>query len=236
MYYIFITKKKNICAYNKMEDNNFFNLPVLFFTETKKKLCAENYIKKQGFKNVFYVNVPTINKEFNLENAWDFFGLSSPLLDKSFENDFESQQNTIYHLMILKYVIQNNIEKAIILEDDIEFHEDFQKLASIYYKYTPKDFEIIYLGSKNISKVNSPEIILTVPIKGNYAYLITLEGAKKIFHILISQPILKFEDVLYNYMTCDLNERVVPIEWFVWNENIFNQKYPESMLGIVFKK
>lgn len=217
-------------------NNHFFNLPVLFFTEQKKKLCAENYIKKQGFQQVFYVNVPVINKKFNLENAWEFVGLTTPQLDESIQYDFDGQKNTIYHLMILKYVIQNNIDKAIILEDDIEFHPDFKALAPIYYEYCPTEYDIIYMGSKNVDETNLSEIIIDIPIKGNHAYVITLEGAKKLFHILISQPIFKFEDTLYNQMIMNKHERIIPINWYVWNENIFNQNLHVDQLGLVYKK
>lgn len=214
----------------------FFNLPVLFFTDARNKLSAENYIKKHGFQQVFYVNVPVINKKFNLENAWEFIGFESPQLDESLKKDFEGQKNTIYHLMILKYVIQNSIDKAVILEDDIEFHPDFRSLAHIYYEYSPAEYDIIYMGSKNVDETNLSEIVIDVPIKGNHAYIITLEGAKKLFHILISQPIFKFEDTLYNQMIINKHERIIPINWYVWNENIFNQNRHVDQLGLVYKK
>jgi len=214
----------------------FFNLPVLFFTDARKKLSAENYIKKHGFQQVFYVNVPVINKKFNLENAWEFIGFESPQLDESLKKDFEGQKNTIYHLMILKYVIQNSIDKAIILEDDIEFHPDFKALAPIYYEYSPTEYDIIYMGSKNVDETNLSEIVIDIPIKGNHAYIITLEGAKKLFHILISQPIFKFEDTLYNQMIINKHERIIPLNWYVWNENIFDKLHSKKQLGLVYKK
>lgn len=219
--------------------NNFLDLPVLFFAETKKKLCTENYIKKHGFKNVFYVNVPTINKKFNLETAWDFIGLHDPELENNFKNDFLSQKNSIYHLMILKYVIQNNIDIAIILEEDLEFHCDWFNLVHVFFENTPSDYDILYLGSVNVlEKENKPtNLILDIPVKGNHAYVITLEGAKKLFHILISQPIHKFDDVIYKEMSTNEENRLIPFKWYVWNENIFqNKNHPKNQIGLVFKK
>lgn len=57
--------------------------------------------------------------------------------------------------MIFKYIIDNDIENCLILEDDIIITENIKILGEAY-KQLPKDWELFYLGYGNGDPVPSP--------------------------------------------------------------------------------
>jgi GR25 family glycosyltransferase involved in LPS biosynthesis len=88
------------------------------------------------------------------------------------------------HIKLYKHIIDNNIQIANIFEDDIYFHPEYNKLAPEYYLNTPKDFDIIFIGNQiynyKAPKINKESCFCT------HAYIITLDGARKIYDLIIS--------------------------------------------------
>ena len=50
------------------------------------------------------------------------------------------------HIRIWKYVVDNNLDSVLILEDDAIFDSDFETKFSKYWKYVPKDWDMVMLG------------------------------------------------------------------------------------------
>ena len=50
------------------------------------------------------------------------------------------------HLKAWDYVMENNIENFIILEDDVVFKDNFLKKTDEYLQNIPKDWSFIYFG------------------------------------------------------------------------------------------
>lgn len=42
-----------------------------------------------------------------------------------------------------------SLQKVLILEDDIEFHQNFKELFSQYYEYVPKDWSLLFFGGSH---------------------------------------------------------------------------------------
>lgn len=54
------------------------------------------------------------------------------------------------HKKIYQMILENkNIKKALILEDDIEFHPKFKSLFNEYYNYVPKDWQLLFFGGSH---------------------------------------------------------------------------------------
>lgn len=100
------------------------------------------------------------------------------------------------HLKLYKHIIKNNISICTIFEDDVHFHPNWKTLAHNYYKNTPKNYDILFIGNQMDECINENN----VPIINNcstfctHAYIITLEGAKKILTYLLNWDYYK-EDV-----------------------------------------
>lgn len=94
------------------------------------------------------------------------------------------------HLEIFKYISDNNINNALILEDDFIIDQNFKtKLANVINNL-PKKWDIIFLYydkdvKKNIMDTNNPSLKKLLPdnfnIYGTVAYVINKNSANKIF-------------------------------------------------------
>ena len=166
------------------------------------------------------------------------------------------------HLSILKYIIDHDIKIATIFEDDVYFHPQWETLSSEYYKDTPSDYDIIFIGnSVDTLRLGTPlpDKILTESCFSLQCYTVTLEGAKKLLSsclnwrydlfnemyagqnihgLYVIDIIIKFTQILTN-----LNKIERPFTWYCWNGTIypceFNiiplSRYNIANTGLVFQ-
>lgn len=108
----------------------------------------------------------------------------------------------VTHINIYKHMIDNNIPKLLILEDDCILHDNFRESFEIVLSQLPKDFDVCFLGSsfgwtvdnyrygffgsqnKNVVEQNKH----VYPIKGTHttdAYIISLKAAKKMYESIV---------------------------------------------------
>jgi glycosyl transferase family 25 len=134
----------------------------------------------------------------------------------------------ISHLKLYRHIISNNIKICTIFEDDVHFHPDWKKLAPKYYNNTPDDFDIIFIGnqiiecqnSNNVPKINTRSCFCT------HAYVITLEGAKKLLSHLLYWNNLKglhAIDIMIKDIQDKMNKKKIKrnIIWYCWNGTSF---------------
>jgi len=88
------------------------------------------------------------------------------------------------HMRLLNYIIEQNIPIANIFEDDIYFHPNWNSLSKHYYGLTPKDYEILFIGNQ-LYGVDELSEITKEYWYCLHAYIITLEGAKKLKNMII---------------------------------------------------
>jgi GR25 family glycosyltransferase involved in LPS biosynthesis len=125
------------------------------------------------------------------------------------------------HLNIWKHIIESDVPIANVFEDDIMFHPEWNTLQQTFYDETPKDFHILYLGSKHYSE--NTNHIQTSPVYCTHAYTITNNGARVLYNMLVNDPrgvstidghIRKY----MNYIQAMLpNEKIRPLMWYAWN-------------------
>jgi hypothetical protein len=160
---------------------------------------------------------------------------------EEFQKPFDKEQNlgqkgcTFSHLKLYKYIIENQIQVCTIFEDDVHFHPQWKDLAPKYFQNTPNNFDIIFMGNQ----VEHPDKIPRINTKPCYclhAYIITLEGAKKLLSYLLNwdywspdiskymghtRPItgLVITDVMIKNIQQRMNNGTLSkkIYWYCWN-------------------
>lgn len=101
---------------------------------------------------------------------------------------------TLSHISLWKWMIENNIEKSIILEDDVVIPLDFFLQMKEIILELPNDFDFMYLfvhpdkfkiiskTSNNEYEINKNKIIKSYPTWGTVGYMLTLNCAKKLLN------------------------------------------------------
>jgi GR25 family glycosyltransferase involved in LPS biosynthesis len=98
------------------------------------------------------------------------------------------------HMNLLKYIIDNNIQTALIFEDDVIFCDDFNTKFKLFYNQLPEDKTLVYV-SGNYSVYNNKvtiekiteNVYSTVGTLALHAYFLDLETAKKIHALLFER-------------------------------------------------
>ena len=184
------------------------NLPIIYVINMKKDIDKRNYMQKK-LKNmkVVYKLIDAVGGDF----LTDEFVNSHYSKSKTVENIGRELSRreigcAISHISIYKEMVEKDIEKAVILEDDIDFDQNIFKNI-IENEDLPKNWECIMLGHHN-SRSRKIEAASSLWYKksaylnfqfirfiehayGAYGYIISSVGAKKLLkHLsLIDKPI-----------------------------------------------
>ena len=145
--------------------------------------------------------------------------------------------------------MENNIPYAIIFEDDLLFHTDWDKLAPFYYDITPKQCDMIYMGH-HCGNVHPHMPIVQAPMYCLNAYVITQGGTRKLYDMITKYPYADFgvidmmlvklqHDILFN------QNNPYKYIWYGWNSQMYpdlineKRKHPSSLtkdMGLVFQQ
>lgn len=189
--------------------------------------CPERYeysydnIKKAGFNNIERISAVDAKKD-DLKKEWEKHG--SPKFDPG-DTEFDvytgKQGCMLSHLNLWKHIIENNIKIATVFEDDVRFHKDWEKLAPAYFKITPGEFDLLYLGGQ-IDFMMDGHVIMS-PTFCTHAYTITLDGAKKLYKLLTECPkgVRTIDCMLLDLMKEVLQNKLQNFRWYVWNGTYF---------------
>lgn len=221
---------------------DFLNYPIFVINMKSQKdkwTRTNDMLKKYGFTHVIRFDAIEYNQDKNnsennmqdengiptnekvIQDIWNDVG--NPILKKNYS--LIDQAYCINHLLCLKMIIYNNIQHACITFDDIALHDNWDTLAPIYWKYTPKDFDVCVLGAD--FSLNNKENIKFSCDHGNnvvfnniYFYIVSLSGANKLVDTLVKQPCESFLDSFNNKKNKNIH---------VWNAFMFkNYKEDES--------
>lgn len=221
---------------NRIEVKNNKNL--LSFTERFSAIDAENHT----------INTNNIRTSYKLEDQY-LVDPNPRLLDiireKDTNIDLTKQEIAVAesHISIWNKISNQNINSALILEDDVYFENKFSnRLNCIWEEIIESkiDFDIIYLSYKkveynpNIQQISNN---LSIPIRGIWwfsGYLLSNKGAKK---LLDNLPIIGPIDLWINHKFKDLkvlisNDSIINQKLFLASDNNYSILPVLSQIGI----
>ena len=93
------------------------------------------------------------------------------------------------HFSLWKYIVNNKLEIAIILEDDVKIYKNFNRIIDTVYENLPIKFDYVHLfihpDKQNVAYLEGKEgdIIPAEDNFGTVAYIISLRGAKRLIKL-----------------------------------------------------
>ena len=125
-------------------------------------------------------------------------------------------------------MIDNNIQIATVFEDDVRFHKDWNKLAPAYLNGTPDNFDLLYMGGQ-IDYMMDGHIIMS-PTFCTHSYVITLDGAKKLYKLLTEcqSGVRTIDCMLLDVMKDVLMNKLSGFIWYTWNGTHFPDPFASA--------
>lgn len=154
----------------------------------------------------------------SIKNTWDYLSLDSIKFNTLAFSWSGTFAGTLSYLSCLKHIIDRKIPYSLILEDDIQFHPDFLTLGDDLFKETPNNFDVIYLGSQTEYRPTSN--ISVGQVYGGWSMLYSLEGAKKVYNMLIAKIYagnLNCVDMEMYEFQKESFEPSHPFNFFIWS-------------------
>ena len=198
--------------------------------------CIERYdFARKNVENAGFCNIERFKgvdaKVDDLKKAWEVHG--SPIFEtkhvesEDFTEKHKGKQGCMLsHLNLWKHIIDNKINVATIFEDDVRFHKEWDKYAQQYFKNTPNDYHILYLGSQLQHVAHTP--IAIVPVYCTHAYVITYEVAQILYDLIVNRKdgIYTIDSMLIDMMwEAMYNQKIQKFIWYVWNGNVIPDTY-----------
>jgi hypothetical protein len=177
----------------------------------KLKQTTEN-LTAAGFKLENMQRVTGFTAD-QVTDVWKLFG-SPPLRSKDdFPNNKGKQACALGHYHIWNLIIANNYKYAYVFEDDVTFHMAWQQSTNAFWEETPKDFDIVYMGSS--FDVRSREKVIQTPVFCTHAMIVSLEGARKALDICLKDP--QGTWTIDGMLRCNMESQRPTLNWYVWN-------------------
>jgi len=116
------------------------------------------------------------------------------------------------HKSLIEYAKSNKLDNILILEDDVEFHDNLQELFSVFIEEVPKDWDMIFFGanhSENNIWMREPLIRVTnhvfkiIRSYANHCYAVKNTVYEKLIFTLEKKS--KPSDVLVSDIQSELN-------------------------------
>jgi GR25 family glycosyltransferase involved in LPS biosynthesis len=194
---------------------------------------AKIKIKDAGFTNFTRFTAVDGKDANELKDNWELF--RNPKFadwDKEFIQYPGKQGCFLSHFKIWKEMLENKTQYAVILEDDVIFHHDWNQIAPVYFNNTPKDFDILYFGSQ--FEFNSKYHVDKGPVFCTHAMMVSLNGAKKMYEMFLNKAggvytidCMIIDMMKYKLHFKDKNGKEYPFKWYVWNARDF---FPSNLV------
>ena len=217
------------------------NTPVFIVNlkrDHERYVATKQRIQDAGYTNITRWNAVDATNPKELHDAWlQQFNNVMPTFEPA-DPDFVAKvgKQGLYLSMISlwKHMIDNKIQIATIFEDDIMFHPQWSHYAQQYWTLTPKTFDILYIG--NQLHMPSEHHIDRVPVYCLHAYMLTLEGATKLYNLVKINP-CTLDFMLAHYMCREAIRKIqCPFNWFVWNGTFFPTEHTSKKnTGLVYQ-
>lgn len=93
------------------------------------------------------------------------------------------------HFQVWKYIVSNNLDLALVLEDDVKLYKNFNRIINTVYDNLPAKFDYVHLfihpdkQKLEYLTANEGDIIPAEDNFGTVAYLISLRGARRLIKL-----------------------------------------------------
>jgi GR25 family glycosyltransferase involved in LPS biosynthesis len=205
--------------------------------------ASEERIREAGFTNITRVSAVNAKNDEELYNGWKSLGFPkfAYKYDIGFLTNIGIQGCFLSHFKIWKEIIDNKIPYMVVFEDDVLFHPNWTVLAPAYFEKTPQNYDMVYMGNRN-DNVITAHIETNVPVYCLHAILVTYNGVKKLWDILLNLSIGVYaidNMIRHAIMCCPKNK----LTTYVWNVASFFPCPEKNMLydwtrrnnGLVFQ-
>lgn len=213
-----------------MSWNHILTLPCFIINMDR---CAERLqvttqrVRDAGFTNVHRERAVDAANLAELREAWATHG--SPKFE-AWDTEFVTYKGKqgcfLSHANLWKKMIDERIPAAVIFEDDILFHPNFNELAPAYFEKTPRDFDVLFMGSQFCFQ--SRQHIDRGPVYCTHAMIVTLRGAERLYALTVANPtgVSTVDCMLQKEMSRGVEAR---FQWYVWNGMFFPT--PEAFMS-----
>ena len=193
---------------------------IISMAERRYNVCLRR-AKNASFSNISHMPGIDRNSQEAIHDNWK----KHTFLPKNQPYGDHAAAVMLAHLNVWKHIIENNIEYAVIFEDDMLFHTEWDNLAEKYYTSTPKTADMIFMGH-HCGNAYPNMHIAQIPVYCLNAYIITLDGAKKMYHMITQYPIDDFgviDMMIANIQTSIITLKNNPFaySWYAWNTEMF---------------
>lgn len=180
-------------------------------------------IKEAGFRNLERHRAIDVGcMQTDLKQEWARHGNPKFARNHNFTTLHKGEQGCfLSHINVWVDVINKNIPYAIIFEDDVLFHKDWTSLSKYYFDITPKNWDILFMGAQIEGFSNS--LIVKKPVYCLHAYIITLEGARRLYKYLLKKEVYSIDSMMKD----DMCKNIFPLTWYAWN----GMQYPDENRG-----
>lgn len=174
-------------------------------------------IRAAGFSNI--ERVAGYDKDVDdLAAAWYLHGNPPMNPADSFMTNKGKQACALGHYTIWKRIIDQQLPYAVVFEDDVLFHKDWEQLACTFWNSTPKDFHALFMGAS--FDLRSQNSIMKAPCYCTHAMIVPLEGARFMYDLCLKDPNGTWTiDMMFRKHMESIKK--IPLEkqmkWYVWN-------------------
>lgn len=118
--------------------------------------------------------------------------ITKTYIEKGYVGDFN---RFITHFLVWKYIYDNSLEYAIVIEDNVRIFASVNKNINLILANVPDQFDYIgmYLNNRDLEQSNGEVEIATEPHQP-HAYLLTLNGARRLLKLTRLWKINNFLD------------------------------------------
>lgn len=240
------------------ENKLFLNYIFSYFKDINKILYKNTPVFKTLY-DISSLSIPTfiINMKRNIDRKKSmiekikYTGLNNFKFVKAIDgktdlcnHNFKVQDNTninigeigcfLSHSKTWEYIVDNNIEYALILEDDTTFNTCFNFYMNYIMQniHLYKSYDLIKIN--NFRNINNESCLDNIMLKVNYiynasSYIISKNGAKKIMELKPNENIIAVDDYLSQINQCKF------INTITTKFNLCDQEYrynfPSTIIG-----
>jgi GR25 family glycosyltransferase involved in LPS biosynthesis len=176
-------------------------------------------LRRAGFRDVRRFPAIDAWDSAALQRAWETCG--SPRFadwDDAFASTPGRQGCFLSHTMLWQEITDRRQPFATIFEDDVVFHRNWHQLAPMYFHFTPRDYDVLFMG--NQIEVAGSGLIRRTPVHCTHAYIITSQGAEKLRKQVLDDPdgVATIDGMIILSQFAEHRDEIrCPFDWYAWD-------------------